>query len=231
MDSLSAVSWVGGFKRRGGLLAAVALVAVVTSGPARSAESVDQSCTVAPPTVAIWASYSLDQSFSPTKAAISAWEAKFFAIENFDQPLRSRLVYNPLGDPPGGAEFLTSGVVVAEATTPVRASRNKSFWVRFQPTAPAEVMPGVPTGRYSIQIDTPLDPESKHGARIGWWSCAADYQGGAAYHAIHPQGAGEYSRDTVGIPLPTSGQPTSHQPLIRQKHPVPDLQFRVFSPA
>jgi len=210
----------------------VALGAVTAAPGAAAPPAVDQICAVDPQAPSVWASYTLDQSFTPKAPAIAGWEVKLFFLERFKAPIRSRLVFNPMGDTsgvPGPQDPSPSGIVVGEVTKEVTGAQFSSQWTRFELANAVAVLATPSTGSYSIQIDFPVNLSRPPGVALAWWVCGGDYKRGQASHAFTPTTFGQYSRDAFGIEVKFNGEPGTHQPFLRRKHHIGDFQFRVFS--
>lgn len=214
-------------------LVLIAALGLVTAAPgSAAAPSVDQSCAADPQMPSVWASYTLDQSFTPKATTIAAWEVKLLFLERFKAPIRSRLVFNPTGDTsgvPGPEDPSASGVVVGEVTKEVTGAEFSSRWTRFELASPVQVLAAPTTGSYSIQVDFPVNLRKPPGVTLAWWVCGGDYKRGQASHAFTPTTFGQFSRDAVGIEVKFNGEPGTHQPFLRRKHHIGDFQFRVFS--
>jgi len=214
------------------LVLITALGAVTAAPGSAAAPSVDQSCAVDPQKPAVFASYTIDQSFAPASTTIAAWEVKFFFLERFKAPIRSRLVFNPTGDSPGVPGPLSpspSGVTLGEVTKEVTGAQYSSKWTRFELASPVQVLAAPTAGSYSIQVDFPVNLRKPPGVALAWWVCGGDYKRGQASHAFTPTTFGQFSRDSVGIEVKFNGEPGTHQPFLRWKYHIGDFQFRVFS--
>lgn len=163
------------------LVVAVFLGAVFAPAAAAK-ELLDQKCQNQPDQFDSVAFPTVDQSFTPTTATISSWEAGIWVITGRTQTLKSRLVFHPTGDAGNGTGAAARGIVLAEAEAVAKASKFTLKWVRFRPAAPVDTIPRLQIpGAYSIEIDFPMDDTIPSGAHQSWYSCGDRYPGGRAY--------------------------------------------------